>query len=216
MTTEQAAHSGTHTWKAYNDPAITDATLRFSAKLLRNRFDIATGYYSAWYWFPTGYASGYDNIFQFKEDANGVYDPTWIVIARNGFFGIHDYQGGSGITATSTPVPTGRWVNITAYLKASQTAGELIVWVDGKVIFNRSGINTLGKAATLMWGVGNYGSDQVGKWIYVDDTEVSDAAAYPNASTTSATFSAPGVYVLRLTASDGQQSMSDDVQVTVR
>ena len=33
--------------------------------------------------------------------------------------------------------------------------------------------------------------------------------------TTSATFSATGVYVLRLTATDGQFESSDDVQVTV-
>jgi RHS repeat-associated protein len=37
----------------------------------------------------------------------------------------------------------------------------------------------------------------------------------PSAAVTSATFDAPGVYVLRLTASDSSLSTSDDVQVTV-
>ena len=39
--------------------------------------------------------------------------------------------------------------------------------------------------------------------------------ASPNAATTTATFSAPGVYVLRLAAHDGVLSSSDDVGVTV-
>ena len=38
----------------------------------------------------------------------------------------------------------------------------------------------------------------------------------PTAATTTASFSAGGVYVLRLTAGDGQLSSSDDVQVTVQ
>ncbi|KAF0242744.1 MAG: hypothetical protein FD167_3841, partial [bacterium] len=37
----------------------------------------------------------------------------------------------------------------------------------------------------------------------------------PTAATTTASFSAAGVYILRLTAGDGQLSSSDDVQVTV-
>ena len=37
--------------------------------------------------------------------------------------------------------------------------------------------------------------------------------ADPNAAATTATFSAPGTYVLRLTANDGQFNVSDDVSV---
>jgi hypothetical protein len=214
VTTEQA-RSGRYSWKGYNDPSLPDPYY-YSAKLLRHRFDVASGYYSAWYWWPTDYTVDYSNIFQYKEDANGVYDPTWIVIARNDKFGIHDFQGGSGIFTTGASIPKGRWFNITAYLKASKSAGEFIVWVDGKVIFSRSGINTLGKAETLMWGVGNYALHGVGKHVYVDDTAVSDAAAYPNPSITSVTFSQAGTYVLRLNVSDGAETVSDDVEITVR
>ena len=39
--------------------------------------------------------------------------------------------------------------------------------------------------------------------------------ADPNAAATSATFSAPGTYVLRLSANDGQFTVNDDVSVAV-
>jgi hypothetical protein len=66
-----------------------------------------------------------------------------------------------------------------------------------------------------MWGVGNYGTPGIGRSIYVDDAVVVPAGL---ALAPSATFSAPGTYVLRLTASDaaGTRTVRDDVTVTVR
>jgi RHS repeat-associated protein len=56
--------------------------------------------------------------------------------------------------------------------------------------------------------------------LVVDWSKLSGAGVItftnPTAATTTASFSAAGVYVLRLTAGDGQLSSSDDVQVTVQ
>jgi hypothetical protein len=217
------AHSGLRSWVAYNDPAIVDPVFRYSAKLLRWRFDQTEGYYSAWYYWPSSYpvntADNYVNIFQYKQD--GVpFDPTWIVVAKNysgvDRLGIHDYFG-ADITATSFAIPKDTWFNVTAYLKASNTtAGRFIVWADHRVVFDRSDINTIhGSMSTLMWGVGNYGKPGIGpgKELYVDDTAVSDATA--DTRSTSVRVSQPGTYTLRLSAYDGTVTVSDDVTVTV-
>ena len=91
-------------------------------------------------------------------------------------FGIHDYFG-ADITRTGIAIPKNTWFSITAYMKASTTVGELVVWIDGQLAYNRSGLNTLGTASTLMWGVGNYGTPGIGpgKQLYVDDAVVVQA-----------------------------------------
>jgi len=219
---QDVAHSGSHSWMGYNDPALPDP-LNYSAKLLRWRFNDAEAYYSAWFYWPSSYGvtdtgNNYVNIFQWKE-GGAPFDPPWIVIAKNfsgvDEFGIHDYLG-ANLIRTGIAIPKNTWFNITAYMKASTTAGQLIVWIDGQLAYNQSGLNTLGSASTLMWGVGNYGTPGIGpgKQLYVDDATVVQAGN--DVTKTTATFSAAGTYVLRLTAFDGTSTMSDDVVITAK
>ncbi len=219
---QDVAHSGSHSWMGYNDPTLPDP-FNYSAKLLRWRFNDDEAYYSAWFYWPSGYGvtdigNNYVNIFQWKE-GGAPFDPPWIVIAKNfsGFdeFGIHDYFG-ANLIRTGIAIPKNTWFNITAYMKASTTAGQLVVWIDGQLAYNQSGLNTLGSASTLMWGVGNYGTPGIGpgKQLYVDDATVVQAGK--DVTKTTATFSAAGTYVLRLTAFDGTSTMSDDVIITAR
>jgi hypothetical protein len=230
--TTDLAHSGSYSWKAYNDPALPSPD-RFSAKLTRWRFDDDSAYYSAWYYWPEDYVvngqgSGatrnYVNIFQFKQ-RTAPTDPVWIVAV----VGLPGTQTQDQFEAhawdyleapTRVAVPKGRWFQITTFLKEGWTDGELMVWLDGRLIFSRDGVNTLGSTANtdpphVMWGVGNYGTPGVGRSIYVDDAVVVPAGLAPAVW---ATFSAPGNYVLRLTASDaaGTRTTSNDVTVTVR
>ncbi len=227
---QDQAHSGTFSWKAYNDPQLPYPADE-SAKLLRWRFDYPAAYYSAWYYWPTDYVVNgvpdqYVNFFQFKE-RTAPYDPTWIVAAKNAVDGsgaddivLHDWHGAVIYRTTpGTRVPKGRWFHITAYMKVGRTDGAIIIWLDNAIIFRRSGINTVGSITNvnppfLMWGVGNYGTTGIGRSLYVDDASVADATIDPRH--TSVRFSARGVYVLRLTASDGQDNVSSDTQITVR
>jgi hypothetical protein len=230
VSTEQA-HSGAYSWKAYNDPNLPSPD-DFSAKLTRWRFDDDSAYYSAWYYWPPGYVvngrgSGatrnYVNIFQYKQRTMPT-DPVWIV-AVVGLRGTADQDQLEAHAfdylevPTGAVVPRGRWFQVTVFLKEGWTDGELMVWLDGKLIFSRSDVNTLGSTGNtnpphVMWGVGNYGTPGIGQAIYIDDAVVVPAG--PPAP--SATFSAPGTYVLRLTASDaaGTVTRSDDVTVIVR
>jgi hypothetical protein len=230
VTTEQA-HSGSYSWKAYNDPALPDPD-NFSAKLTRWRFDDDSAYYSAWYYWPADYVvngrgSGatrnYVNIFQYKQ-RTAPTDPVWIVAV----VGLSGSQDQDQLEAhafnylevpTGAVVPKGRWFQVTAFLREGRDDGEFVVWLDGRLVFSRSGVNTLGSTGNtdpphVMWGVGNYGTPGIGHAVYVDDAVVVPAG--PPA--TWATFSAPGTYVLRLTASDaaGTRTLRDDVTVTVR
>jgi hypothetical protein len=78
---------------------------------------------------------------------------------------------------------------------------------------------TLPGTATLSATVSDDGQPSPPGTVTVNWTRVSGTGAVtfsaPGASTTTATFSASGTYVLRLTASDGALSAADDVTVTV-
>jgi len=228
--TSERAHSGIYSWKAYNDPRLPDP-YDYSAKLDRWRFDDDSAYYSAWYWWPDDYlvngqGSGatrnYLNIFQYKERTD-PWNPVWIVAVvgvpgttDQDEFELHawDYLE----IPTGVGVPKGRWFQVTTFLKEGRGDGEIAVWLDGQPIGDQTGVNTLGGITNVapphvMWGVGNYSTVGIGKSLYIDDAVVVPAGLPVSRS---ATFSAPGVYVLRLTASDGARAVSGDVTVTVQ
>ena len=228
--TNTIAHSGTYSWQAYNDPQLPDP-FNYSAKLERWRFDDDSAYYSAWYWWPADYlvnsqGSGatrdYLNMFQYKERTD-PWNPVWIVAVKGvpgttdkDEFELHawDYLE----IPTGVLVPKGRWFQITTFLKEGRDDGEIAVWLDGLPIGDQTGVNTLGGATNIspphvMWGVGNYSTVGIGKSLYIDDAVVVPAGLPVSRS---ATFSAPGVYVLRLVASDGARALSGDVTVTVQ
>jgi hypothetical protein len=182
--TAEISHTGKYSWKAYNDPSLSSPD-NVSAKLLRWRFDYTEANYSAWYFWPTDYSvSGaggqYVNIFQWKERAS-PYDPTWVVAVKNSYqypgqdeIVVHDYRG-ARIYRNAIRLPKGRWFRLEAYLRTGRADGHLTVWLDGTQIFDFSNINTLGNISNpsyLMWGVGNYGDSGIGKFIFVDDAEV--------------------------------------------
>jgi hypothetical protein len=231
LPTPDHVRSGTYGWKAR-----TSLDWQHSAKLLRWRFDDPAAYYSVWCYWPSnlivnGHGSGgftdYLNLFQWKERTN-PWNPTWIVAVSGkpgtttlDEFIVHDWYDTQPIVHTGVSVPKDQWFNVTAYMKEGfGTSGQIIVWLNNQIIFNQAGINTLGAAtnttAHLMWGIGNYSDALVGQGgesLYFDDALV--VPGQNAVTTTTATFTARGTYVLRLTASDGTQAVTDDVTITV-
>jgi Bacterial Ig-like domain (group 2)/Polysaccharide lyase len=227
--TTDRPRTGAHSWKAY-----TPYSSNHSAKLLKWNLDDTQAYFSAWVYWPSsevvsGNGSGgfidYLNLMQWKERSS-PWNPTW-VIAVTGLsagvdqFAIHDWYNNQPIVHTGVQVPKDQWFNLTAYLKEGfGTSGEVTVWLNHALLYHQSGINTLGAAtnttAHLMWGIGNYSNalvDQGEQSIYFDDVTVTPAA---DVTKTTATFAAPGTYVLRFTAYDGATTKSDDVTITVQ
>jgi uncharacterized protein YjdB len=219
------AHSGVYSWKGSNNPALAPPA-NYSAKVTRWRFDYTEGYYSAWYWLAPDFtvpAGKPTNIFQFKERTS-PWDPTWVVNVKKvggvDVLNLYDWHGRVSYDFPGA-VPKGQWFHVAAYQRVSRTAGEIIVWRDGVRLIALKNVNTLGAPTNtsppyLMWGVGNYAFDgsSVGGILYVDDAAVSNAVTDPR--NPSVQFSAPGTYVLRLTASNDQTTLSDTVVVTVR
>ncbi|HET7249474.1 MAG TPA: Ig-like domain-containing protein [Gemmatimonadales bacterium] len=227
--TTDRPRTGAHSWKAF-----TPYDSNHSAKLLKWNLDDVQAYFSVWVYWPSnevvsGHGSGgfvdYLNLMQWKERSS-PYNPTW-VIAVTGLspgvdqFAIHDWYNSQPIVHTGVPVPKDQWFNLTAFMKEGfGTSGELTVWLNHQLLYHQSGINTLGAAtnttAHLMWGIGNYSNALVGQGeqsIYFADAIVTPAA---DVTKTTATFAVPGTYVLRLTASDGTTTKSDDVTITVQ
>ena len=227
--TTDRPRTGTHSWKAF-----TPYDSNHSAKLLKWNLDDTQAYFSVWVYWPSsevvsGHGAGgfvdYLNLMQWKERSS-PFNPTW-VIAVTGLspgvdqFSIHDWYNSQPIVHTGVPVPKDQWFNLTAYMQEGfGTSGELTLWLNHALLYHQGGINTLGAAtnttAHLMWGIGNYSNALVGQGeqsIYFADAIVTPAA---DVTKTTATFAAPGTYVLRLTASDGTTTKSDDVTITVQ
>jgi len=114
-------------------------------------------------------------------------------------------------TVQAAPVGTG-WIRV-RLIATRQMSGL------NDAYFDSVSLRPVGLAAVKLGGATAddglpYGSTLTSQW-----TSVSGPAAVafsnPNAAVSGASFTAPGTYVLRLTAGDGQTSTSDDVTVTV-
>jgi hypothetical protein len=222
------------TWQAK-----TPFSWEHSAKLLKWNFDRTESYYACWFYWPgdmivngrgTGGFFDYLNLMQWKERTQ-PWNPTWVIGVEGKLgsptldeFIIQDWYNRQPIVRTGVVVPKDQWVHLAAYMKEGfGTAGELTVWLNHTLIFRQTGINTLGgttntNPAHLMWGISNYSDalvGQGGQTIYYTDVTVNPVNAGDILKTT-ATFSKPGTYVLRLTASAGTLTGKDDMTITVR
>lgn len=230
--TSALRRSGRYSWAAHADPTLQDPD-NHSAKVLHwGSTDHPRLYISAWFFWPADYrlqekAGGFLNLLQFKQhDATPNHFPTWIVGARksktvtgDGELVIMDWQRVTGeeLHHAGVPLPKDRWVNVNVYIEKHHTDGVLVVWVDGQQKWTFGSINTLGSSENqdLMWGVGNFGKDVAeDEVVYWDEVRAWRADQNDVLSTT-ARFSERGTYVLRLTASGGGASESDDLTITV-
>ncbi|HMG75196.1 MAG TPA: PKD domain-containing protein [Pyrinomonadaceae bacterium] len=114
-------------------------------------------------------------------------------------------------TLQAAPVGTG-WMRVR--LIATRTMGGL-----NDAYFDSVSLRPVGSAAVKLSGAVSddglpYGSSMSANWIAVSGP---GAVTFtnPNAASSGASFTTPGTYVLRLTASDGQASTNDDVTITV-
>jgi hypothetical protein len=73
-------------------------------------------------------------------------------------------------------VPKDRWFHIEVFMKVGHSDGVLTVWLDGVQVWSGTALNTLGQPSNnyLVFGVGNYSTAMVGKYIYIDDVRVTD------------------------------------------
>lgn len=115
---------------------------------------------------------GWWNTFQFKSDNNAGSQPVvaldvYTVDGRM-YYGLvvkdypddnsEDHQQEYITRAEPLSIPVGRWFHLEACLKKSkQYDGEIQVWQEGELLFEKTGIRTLlPPAETTTWGIGNY------------------------------------------------------------
>jgi len=158
-------------------------------------------YYSAWLYFPEKYTvSGWTNIMQFKakrfSQHGGASDLFWSVRLMSHEDGEPYFQlswkGGEGAvlgpTAQDTElkpklfdqslvsVPVKQWVHLEIFLKqSSDFDGHIIVWQDGKEIYNVDGVRTKFEDSFNSWSINSYGAgiSPSAFTVYVDDAAIS-------------------------------------------
>ncbi len=167
-------------------------------------------YYSAWYYFPYKYNpnkyepwdpgdGGWWNIFQFKSnDSDNISQPTWMLnIAHDDtsnymYFYLYSKYNTSNnysqLPSSPIPVPVGRWFHIEAFVRKSDTNGQIKIWQDGVLLFDVDNVLTAFMVKQdpgslryqIVWGTGNYTDhitgypEEDGKaTLYIDDAIVS-------------------------------------------
>jgi hypothetical protein len=225
MSTERP-YSGRWSWKGQNDPTLPDR-FAYSAKVTRWAFkDVAEAYYSAWFWVPATYhiiQSKPVLLMQWKEHT-APNNPALFYNAKHlwtgqDILGVYDWEARVPYDNPAALLPKGRWFNLTVWQKFHPTEGHFIGWLDGAKITDIRNVATQGGAGqpnATMFGVANYANTEpaLSQAIYVDDVSV--VASTADQLNTVASFSEPGIYVLRLTVSDDIATAHDDMVVRVR
>jgi hypothetical protein len=162
---------------------VLDPSVNGQIKAFRWRgIDLTEGYYSAWYYFPRDFrVNEWINIMQWKEKES-PWDHELAVLAKQ-VQGIPRFalfwrtSTGEYYEFTNAVVPLGSWVFLEVFIKVDQTQGEVKIWVDGQLSYAKSNIETQGNTPTIMFGVGNYPSQNEYKnlSIYIDDAVASTA-----------------------------------------
>ncbi len=174
------------------------------------RYFPTEAYYSVWYYFPYKYNpnkyapwdqgdGGWWNIFQFKSNDNdGISQPTWMLnVAHddtNNYMYFYLYskynppKTYSQLLSPRIPIPIGRWFHIEAFVRKSDTNGQIKIWQDGVLLFDIDNILTAfmvdqdptSLRYQIVWGTGNYTNHITGypgengkATLYIDDAIVS-------------------------------------------
>jgi hypothetical protein len=188
----EVAHSGRYAMKM----TINLADGESGCRQFRHQESLSgeTLYYGAWYYLPSYVrAENYWNIFQFKSETDSRNDPFWALdlMPRSGSQlqlrlrwkgtvvgpSARDTSAGSKTyDQRAANVPVRRWFHVEVYLKqASDFSGRLIVWQDGKRLYDMNGVKTKYPGGDERWSVNNYsdGLRPSVATLFVDDATVS-------------------------------------------
>ena len=191
-------HSGNYAIRCHlENPAYAN-----HAKLLRWKINISEGYYSAWIYFDSNFRSDQGiNIIQWKTapDVCPSCEPLMVIEAYKrpwdgrrllrliywpAVKGIIPGPPGWAQLEPGVAIPDNSWIFVEAYFKQHPTDGKIVVWQDGKELFNISGLNTTetvgGSCFYSAFGVGAYSSesDFPNQTIYFDDILVTKSRVF--------------------------------------
>jgi len=166
---------------APSDSGAHAAYLMFWDQLPENAY-----YYSAWFYIPSEIKPDqWWTIWQWKSTFDGNSDNSKPMFS----LGVEvddqykflrliyrpDLESKTSFMQTKAPLPRDRWFQIEAYYEKSTTKGKVIVWQDGREIFNVDKLPTVLKDGTVYWSVNHY-ADKISPspaTIFIDDAIIS-------------------------------------------
>ena len=176
-----AVSSPVHSGSYAAEFTVPDPSVNGHIKLFRWRgIDLTSGYYSAWYYFPQNFQiNEWINIMQWKEK-DSPYDHELVILAKQAL-GVPTFaffwrtSTGEDCESANAAIPLDRWVHVEAFIKIDKVLGEVSIWVNGQLTYNKSNIETMGNTPTVQFGVGNYPGPNENKNLtfYVDDVTAS-------------------------------------------
>jgi hypothetical protein len=138
-------------------------------------------YYSAWYFFPQTYiAPNWWDIMQWKSKTSTLNDPFFILNVGNRvddsmYIYMYDWQREESYGQNTVNLPVGQWVQLEAYLHcAADSSGRVMIWQDGQLLFDVSGVTTRYSDGDCEWSINNYSDlvDPEPTTIYIDDAAI--------------------------------------------
>jgi Polysaccharide lyase len=138
-------------------------------------------YYSAWYFFPQNYiAPNWWNVWQWKSHTPTLSDPFFLLNIDNRvddsmYIYLYDWQRKQSYGQSTFNLPVGRWVQLEGYLHcAADSSGRVMIWQDGQLLFDVSGLTTRYSDGDCEWSIDNYSDlvDPDPTTIYFDDAAI--------------------------------------------
>jgi hypothetical protein len=142
-------------------------------------------FYGAWYYVPAlAKNTGLWNLIHFQGDNSENLGHLWDISLLNNGNGdlrleVFSYWITDGPDQSNhPPIPIGKWFHIEMFWKrASDETGEVVVYQDGKSVFEMSNVktdNTSSTSSVVKWYVGNLATDlePIESTVYVDDVSI--------------------------------------------
>lgn len=182
--TTSVAHGGRYAGLVTLSPT---AGMTSSNYLFRNAPSPTAGYYSAWFYIPSTVTVGtWLSLLHFRgsqtadgDSLSAIWDVNLYPLPFGGLAAqLFDYaRQVNSRQPTPLPVPFDTWVQFEVYfVKATGPTGEVQVWQDGTLIFERDGIATVTND-WLQWDVGGAcdALTTAPATVFVDDAAISTA-----------------------------------------
>ena len=209
-----------------------------ATRIFRWAENLEEGYFGAWFMFPVlPQVDGWLLLVQFKT-GEPTWEPCWYnnvmstpdgpILALIQWYGWEGAAGDVPPNVGESPIlEAGKWFHIEWYYKRDAIDGAIKIWIDGKLIWDLSGINTLMHETIegIHWAPSLYGEyvNPGNLVMYVDDCVISserigiggEVAILKDGESYTFENLEPGTYLVSGLVPEGWELAQDNFQIVL-